>query len=73
MATTIMRFMSILVGIAVTGGIIYGGILWSTSQGNPAQTQKATAVIFNAILGLIMYILMFAIINFLVPGGLFQR
>jgi hypothetical protein len=66
-----LKFFSALVGIAVAGGIIWGGILYSTAQGSPGQTQKATTVIFNSILGLIMYILMFAIINFLVPGGLF--
>lgn len=70
--TQFLKFFSALVGVAVTGGIIYGGILWSTAKGNPSQTQKATAVISNAILGLILYILMFAIINFLVPGGLFK-
>lgn len=66
-----LKFFSALVGVAVTGGIIWGGILWSTAQGNPSQTQKATTVITNAIIGLVIYILMFAIINFLVPGGLF--
>lgn len=67
-----LKFFSALVGLAVTGGIIYGGILWSTAQGNPGQVGKATTVITNSIIGLIMYILMFAIINFLVPGGLFK-
>ncbi len=71
MAKTFMQFLSALVGIAVTGGIIWGGIMYSTAQGNPAQSQKAIMIITNAVLGLILYILMFAIINFLVPGGLF--
>ncbi len=72
LATYIMRFLSILVGLAVTGGIVWGGILYSTAQGNPGQTQKAVTVIANAIIGLLMFILMYAIINFLVPGGIFQ-
>lgn len=67
-----LKFFSALVGLAVTGGVIYGGILYSTAQGNPGQTQKAITVITNSIAGLLLYILMFAIINFMVPGGLFR-
>lgn len=66
-----MKVVSGLVGVAVAAGVIYGGILWSTASGNEGQTRKAITVISNAILGLLMYIMMFAIINFLVPGGLF--
>lgn len=69
--TEFLKFFSALVGVAVAGGVIWGGILYSTAQGSPGQIQKAITVITNSILGLIMYILMFAIINFLVPGGLF--
>lgn len=65
----IMSFLSILVGIAVVAGITTGGIVYSTSQGNPGQAQKGVTIITNAVLGLVLYLLMFAIINFLVPGG----
>lgn len=68
--TGIIRFLSAGVGIAVVGGIVYGGILYLTARDNSSQTQQAIYVITNAIVGLLLYILMFAILNFLIPGGI---
>lgn len=68
--TGIIRFLSAGVGIAVVGGIVYGGILYTTARDNSSQTQKAVYVITNAIVGLLLYLLMFAILNFLIPGGI---
>ncbi len=67
----VLKFLSIGVGIAVVGGIIAGGIVYSTSEGNPSKTQSGIKIIANSVLALIIYFLMFAIINFLVPGGTF--
>ena len=67
-----MRFMTALVGIAVVGGITVGGIVYSTGSGNPAKTQKGVTIITNSIIGLVVYALMFAGINFLIPGGIFN-
>ena len=72
MATEIMRFLTALVGILVVAGITVGGIVYSTGSGNPAKTQKGVTIIVNSILGLVTYALMFAIINFLIPGGIFK-
>ncbi len=65
----IMRFLSIGVGIAVVAGIAIGGIQYSMSQGNPAGAQKGITTIANAVIGLVLYLLMFALLQFLVPGG----
>lgn len=69
LAVEVLRFLSVGVGIAVVGGVIAGGIVYSTSEGNPAKAQKGVTIISNAILGLILYLLMFAILHFLIPGG----
>lgn len=69
LAVEVIRFLSIGVGIAVVGGIAAGGVMYSTSQGNPAGAQKGITIITNAIVGLILYLLMFALMQFLVPGG----
>lgn len=66
----VMKFASGLVGVAVVGGIIVGGIVYSTSEGNPGKAQKGVTIITNSVLGLLLYLLMFAIINFLIPGGI---
>lgn len=61
--------MSALVGIAVVGGIIAGGITYASSQGNPGGVQKGRKIIGNSILGLVAYLLLYASVNFLLPGG----
>lgn len=69
LADEILKFLSIGVGIAVVGGITVGGIVYSTSEGNPSKTQSGIKIITNSLLGLIIYLLMFAIIQFLIPGS----
>jgi hypothetical protein len=68
----VLKFMSALVGIAVVAGITTGGIIYSTGSGNAAKTQKGVNIIINSVLGLLLFLLMFAIINFLIPGGIFR-
>lgn len=68
----ILRFLSIAVGIAVVAGISVGGITYSLGRGNPGQVQKGVTIITNSIIGLVLYFLLFAIVNFLVPGGVLR-
>lgn len=68
----VLAFLSVGVGIAVVAGVIIGGITYSTSQGNPAQVQKGITIIANSAIGLVMYLLLWAIIQWLIPGGVFQ-
>lgn len=65
------KFLSAGVGIVLVGSIIWAGILYSSSQGNPEQTKAAKNRIQNAIIGLVLYMFIFAIVQYLVPGGLF--
>lgn len=67
----IMIFLAAGTGLAVVGGIVYGGIVYMTARANPGQIQKAEGIIRSAIIGLFLYFFAFAIMNFLVPGGLF--
>lgn len=70
LVVTIFRFLSALVGLLAIGGVIAGGIMWSTSQGNPANTAKGAKIIGNTLMGVALYFLLVAIANFLVPGGI---
>lgn len=67
----IFNFLAIGVGVVVTGGIIYGAIRYITSNGNASQSQQGVTVIVNSVIGLLLFIFMYAILNYLVPGGLF--
>ena len=68
---TIVRFLSVGVGIAVTISIVIAGIQYISSQGNPQTLQAAQGRLTNAIIALVLFIFMTTIINFLIPGGVF--
>lgn len=70
--TTILAFMAGGVGLVVVAGITAGGFLYMTARGNSSQTQKAVTTIINSCIGLLLFIFMFAILNFLIPGGVLE-
>ena len=65
-----INFLSALVGVAVVISIVIGGIQYSSSAGDPSKASAAKARIRNAIIALIVFVLLYAMINFLIPGGL---
>lgn len=67
----VINIMTTGVGILAVGGIVYGSILYTSAGGSSEQTKKAIGVITNVVIGLLAYALMYAITNFLIPGGLF--
>jgi len=69
---TILNWMAIGVAIAVVGGIIYGAVMYMTSGGNQEQAKKSMGIIRNAVIALILYFAMWALLNWLIPGGLFS-
>lgn len=60
------------VGIFAVGGIVYGSILYTTAEDKADQVKKATDIITNVVIGLILFALMWSGLNFIVPGGVFQ-
>jgi hypothetical protein len=52
-------------GIVAIAFVIYGGILYVTSQGSPEQTQKAQNTIQNALLGLVIALVAVAMVSFI--------
>jgi hypothetical protein len=69
----IFRFLSAGVGLVVIGSIIVAGIQYATSAGNPQATQAAIKRISSSVVALLLFMFMFTLANFLVPGGLFVR
>jgi CubicO group peptidase (beta-lactamase class C family) len=68
----IILIVSVGVGIVAVGGLVYGAILYASAQDNQEQVSKSIKVIRSVITGLLLYMFMVAIINFLVPGGVFS-
>ncbi len=59
-------------GLAITAMIIVGGIQYSASGGNPSTASDAKKKIYNAVLALICLIFLYAFLQWLVPGGIFN-
>jgi len=58
------------VGIAAVGSIVFAGILYITARDNAAQVSKAKTMIMNTIIGIVAYILMWAFLEWIIPGGI---
>jgi len=67
-----INILTALVGVAALGGIVYGAALYTAAGGNAEQTKKAMGIITNVVIGVIAFALMFAFLNFIIPGGVFN-
>lgn len=65
-----INFLAALVGVAVVISIIIGGIQYGSSAGDPAKVTAAKNRIRNAIIALVTFLFLYALLNFLIPGGL---
>ena len=62
---TIINVIVYIVGLLAVIMIIYGGILYTTSAGDPGKVKKAKDTILYGIVGLVIAVLAFAIVNFI--------
>lgn len=67
-----INFLTAGIGIAAVGFIVWGAVIYSAAGGNKERVQTAISYITNAVIGLLLFISMFAIANFLIPGGVFN-
>lgn len=67
-----INILAVGVGVAAVGGVVYAAILYATAEDKPAQVSKAKTIIFNVVIGVAAYFLMFSFLQFLVPGGVFH-
>lgn len=54
-----------IAGVAAVGFIIYGGIRYTTSQGEPEHTKAAQSTIINALIGLAITIIGATVVAFI--------
>lgn len=68
----VLNILSIGVGIAAVGGIVYASIIYTTAQSNSENTKKAKDMIVQVVWGLLAYAFMYLMLNYLIPGGIFS-
>ena len=64
----VINIVSILIGIAGIIGIVIVGIQYLTAGGNEEQTRKAKRRLYEIIIGIAMYALIYALLSWLLPG-----
>lgn len=69
---TVINILSAGIGIAAVGGVVYGAVLYSSAGANPDNVKKAKEMFVNIGIGIVAYILMYSLLNYLIPGGLFN-
>jgi hypothetical protein len=56
------------IGVVAVAGIVYASIVYITAGGDANQTKKSMMIITNIVIGVVAYALMYALLNFLIPG-----
>lgn len=72
MLFAIIRVLSNGVGLVLIGSLIYGGIQYTGSRGDPQSTAMAVNRIRSVVLALIIFIFGYAMLNYLIPGAFFN-
>jgi len=67
----VLNIMIGLVGIAAVGGLVFAAIMYSSAQDNASQVQQAKDTIRNVVIGIVMFLFMWAGLQYLIPGGVF--
>ena len=67
----ILKFLGLAFGGLILLLIIVSGVQYIASAGDPGAVKSAKSRITNAVTALVLYIFMYAILNFLIPGGIF--
>lgn len=65
-AVGVTALLMTFLGIIATIVIIYGGYVWTTSAGDPQKIEKAKKVITGGVIGLILVLSAFIIVNFVI-------
>jgi hypothetical protein len=65
------NILSALVGVIIVISLIWGGIQYSMAKSDPQAVAQARGRISNTVIALLLYIFMFAFLQWVIPGGPF--
>jgi hypothetical protein len=69
--TLVLKIMTAGVGVVAVGGFVWASLLYTSARQEAAQVEKAKEMMRQISFGLIAYALMYMLLNFLIPGGIF--
>lgn len=63
--TAILNWVYAIMGVVAVIGIIFGAVVWTTSQGDPAKVKKGKDAVLYAVIGLFVVVMATVITNFI--------
>ena len=67
-----IRFLSAGVGLIIAGSLVFAGIQYTVSRGDPQATAAAVDRIQNSVMALLLFLFAYAILNYVVPGAVLR-
>ncbi len=68
----IMNILFALVGVVATAGIVWGAVRYASSSDDAGERKQAIEFMRNVIIGLVLFAAMWAIMQYIIPGGAFR-
>lgn len=63
---SVINTLLLLAGVIAVGAIVVGGFWYITAAGNDEQSEKGKSALINAVIGLVIIIMAYAIVNVIV-------
>lgn len=60
----VIEILTRIAAMVAVGFVIYGGVLYTTSEGDPNKTTQARHTLINALVGLVITVLAATVVNF---------
>jgi hypothetical protein len=68
-----INLLSVMFGLIIVISLISGALMYITSEGDPQKSANAKGRITKTIIALLAYAFMYGFLEFIVPGGAFNR
>ena len=68
--TLVLNVLTGLVGVVAVGVFVYAGILYSSAGSDSNKVTQAKNLIAETTVGLLVYAVLFFVLNWLIPGGI---
>lgn len=65
----VVKILSYGLGAAAVIGVVVAGIMYLTARDNESQVTAAKQRLLNTVIGLIAWVVMFSVVNWLIPGA----
>lgn len=69
----VIQIMTAGVGVVAIGAVAFGGVVYASSSGDPGKMKKAYEIWTNTVIGVLLFVFLVAITNFMIPGGVFAQ